>query len=123
MSGSDADYLDRNPMSMGQVFDDEFVRRECPELSQCGASKGALSAYFRARQDWQGLDLYLGGLIENWLPDDLLVKADRMSMAHSIELRCPFLDAEFADYCAALPLADRAAAAPGEYSRKIDRCH
>ncbi len=119
LSGSDADYLDRNPMSMGQVFDDEFVRRECPELSQCGASKGALSAYFRARQDWQGLDLYLGGLIENWLPDDLLVKADRMSMAHSIELRCPFLDAEFADYCAALPLADRAAAAPGEYSRKI----
>jgi len=36
----------------------------------------------------QYLDLKL------WLPGDILLKADKMSMAHSIELRVPFLDKE-----------------------------
>ena len=32
--------------------------------------------------------------INNWLPGDTLVRADRMSMAHGVELRAPFLDRE-----------------------------
>ena len=36
----------------------------------------------------QYLDLNL------WLPGDILLKADKMSMAHSLELRVPFLDKE-----------------------------
>ena len=29
-----------------------------------------------------------------WLPYDILLKADKMTMAHSLELRVPFLDKE-----------------------------
>ena len=42
-----------------------------------------------------------------------------MTMAHSIELRCPFLDVEFARYCAALPLDSKVQARYEEPMRKI----
>ena len=38
-----------------------------------------------------------------YLPDDLLVKTDRTSMAHSLEARVPFLDPEVYALAAALP--------------------
>jgi asparagine synthase (glutamine-hydrolysing) len=38
-----------------------------------------------------------------YLPGDLLVKADRMTMAHSLEARSPFLDHDFQSWAARLP--------------------
>lgn len=38
-----------------------------------------------------------------WLPDDLLVKADKMTMAASLELRVPFLDHCLLEWCTQLP--------------------
>src|SRR4029077_16289870 len=37
------------------------------------------------------------------LPDDLLLKADKMTMANSIELRVPLLDHELLEFAASLP--------------------
>ncbi len=41
--------------------------------------------------------------INLWLPDEILTKADRMSMAHSLELRVPFLDLGVADVARRIP--------------------
>jgi len=68
---------------------------------------GDPSARFRSRWDeTQGadelarvLDLDLG----TYLADELLVKADRASMAHSLEVRVPFLDNELAAFALGLP--------------------
>jgi asparagine synthase (glutamine-hydrolysing) len=38
-----------------------------------------------------------------YLVDDLLVKTDRLSMAHSLELRVPFLDPKVAEFAFSLP--------------------
>ena len=38
-----------------------------------------------------------------WLPNDILLKADKMSMANSLELRVPFLDKEVFEYARKIP--------------------
>jgi asparagine synthase (glutamine-hydrolysing) len=40
---------------------------------------------------------------KSWLPDDLLLKADKMTMANSVELRVPFLDHLLLEFAASLP--------------------
>lgn len=40
---------------------------------------------------------------ETYLPEDVLTKVDRMSMAHSIESRVPLLDNEVIEFAASLP--------------------
>lgn len=47
--------------------------------------------------------LYLDSKI--YLPDDLLTKVDRMSMAHSLEVRVPLLDHELIELVAAIPFS------------------
>lgn len=41
--------------------------------------------------------------IHTWLVGDILAKADKMTMAHSLELRVPFLDVRVAEYAKHLP--------------------
>lgn len=50
-----------------------------------------------------GVNRYLALDIDTYLPGDLLPKVDRMSMAHSLEVRSPFLDYRVQEFAAGLP--------------------
>jgi asparagine synthase (glutamine-hydrolysing) len=58
---------------------------------------GCPSTDWLARLLW--IDLHLG------LPDDMLTKVDRMSMAHSLEARVPLLDHPLVEFMATVPSA------------------
>jgi asparagine synthase (glutamine-hydrolysing) len=52
--------------------------------------------------------------LTTWLPDDILVKVDRATMAHSLEARAPFLDHRLIEYVASLPVGFRFAGGRGK---------
>jgi asparagine synthase (glutamine-hydrolysing) len=54
--------------------------------------------------------------INTWLPGDVLVKADRMSMAHGLELRVPFLDREVMAVATRLARAEKTAATTTKFA-------
>ena len=61
--------------------------------------------HFRAVEKASPLDQMLYVDAKVWLPDDLLLKADKMTMANGLELRVPFLDHQLVEFAATLPNA------------------
>ena len=65
--------------------------------------------YEEAIQYWEScpqdnlVDKTLQFYTKLYLPDDILVKADRASMMHSLELRSPYLDRELVDFVRRIP--------------------
>lgn len=79
-----------------------------------GDVTASLGAAVEAPLDWQRtvfaaargptvMSRVLEHNFRTYLPYDLLVKADRCSMAHSLELRAPLLDTALIEYAATLP--------------------
>lgn len=64
------------------------------------------------------LDRLLGVDTMSYLPDDLLVKVDRATMAHGLEARSPFLDHQLLEFCAALPTKYKARGGVSKYLLK-----
>jgi len=93
------------PSTMTHVFSEEAKRR----LYGIGSTallppsdSLVVEAYRKAsRFDWLDQMLYVYAV--QWLPDDLLMKADKMTMAHSLELRVPFLDDGLVEFLTGLP--------------------
>jgi asparagine synthase (glutamine-hydrolysing) len=83
---------------LARLYSGDFARSLDPER--------ALEPVRRLQERVRGQDtldamLYID--TKTWLPDDLLIKADKMTMANSLELRVPLLDHKVLEFAAALP--------------------
>lgn len=85
-------------------FDPAGMERLCRAefLAEAGGSRCAWDTVLMPT-GLRGVDRYLALDTATYLPGDLLLKVDRMSMAHGLEVRSPLLDHHVHEYAAALP--------------------
>ncbi|MBA2505534.1 MAG: asparagine synthase (glutamine-hydrolyzing) [Thermoleophilaceae bacterium] len=72
-------------------------------LAEAGGARHAWDEVL-ALPDLEGVDKYLSLDTHTYLPGDLNVKVDRMSMAHALEVRSPLLDHRVHEFAARLPV-------------------
>ncbi|EFO33981.1 asparagine synthase (glutamine-hydrolysing) 1 [Roseibium sp. TrichSKD4] len=107
IAGGDSSFLDlRNepyPLVMtNYMTSDEkasLLRENNIERDSLDSERERISSFGPASPLAQALYGYCG----DWLVEDLLMKADRMSMGVSLELRTPFLDYRLVEFAATLP--------------------
>lgn len=101
--------INRNPLSVLPNVFEEHERKALYShqlLAQlCDA--GSKDHIIRISEQFSNLDEISHMMwvdMHTYLPDDILVKVDRMSMAHSLEVRSPFMDHEVVEFICTLPI-------------------
>ena len=98
---------ERAHVSWRGIFDAEerrqLVHRELHHEIFAADPFAEFDAHFAEVRDCHYLDQAMYVDFKTWLADDILVKVDRMTMAHSLESRAPFLDHRLVEFAASLP--------------------
>lgn len=104
----------------GGMFSNETTALFRPELAYAFRTWRApfAQAWHEPPAHWTRLMRMQYVDLETWLPDDLLIKADRMLMAWGVEGRVPFLDHRVVEFGLGLPDALKIAGRNGKYFLK-----
>ena len=86
------------PMDRVELWKESYREHLVP-----GEPERLLVTLFEQMKAGSFLDRTMFADLNSYLPGDLLAKADRMTMVHSLEGRSPFLDHELASWAARLP--------------------
>lgn len=92
-----------NPFKFFNKNASELYTEGLYELITSNQHKNSLDSIIGKTNRLGTLDTMLYIDLMTWLPDDLLIKADKMTMANSLELRVPLLDHKLLEFAASLP--------------------
>ena len=108
-----------NPHAYFNRIKDKLYSEDFREAINGTANAAATARAYMARVQHQPvLNRLLYVDSKTWLPDDLLIKADKITMANSIELRVPFLDHKVLEFAARLPVDFKMNGAETKYTLK-----
>ncbi|WEG13791.1 asparagine synthase (glutamine-hydrolyzing) [Pullulanibacillus sp. KACC 23026] len=85
------------------MFDEGEKRFVLKDFNENTHFTQVTEALYRNSSTYQDVEKMQYVDLHTWLRGDILVKADRMTMAHSLELRVPFLDKEVFEVAASIP--------------------
>jgi asparagine synthase (glutamine-hydrolysing) len=96
-------YLSGVALTRESVAGDLLGEAAQPSVVGADGHYAALGAVARAALDLEALDRCVAIDFASYLPDDVLVKLDRMAMANSLEGRAPLLDHRVVEFGVRLP--------------------
>jgi asparagine synthase (glutamine-hydrolysing) len=94
----------RKPQYMAFAFDKQQKERIMRNSAGLKDSAQCIQSWYDGCDSDEPLDMYLQIHCRSWLTENLLWRADKMSMAESLEIRVPFLDHNLVEWAAAMPL-------------------
>jgi len=84
-------------------YKEKLYTEKFKDLSRLFDPEANLAAYFDSGSATEAIDRMLSVDAMTRLPDHPNMILDRMTMAHGLEARSPFLDHKLAEFCAAIP--------------------
>jgi asparagine synthase (glutamine-hydrolysing) len=114
--------LSRRYHGVRRVLTEELLRQMArdgfPTFEDSRYRLELFSQLYGGSQGYPELNQMLSVDLQSWLPDDLLLKADKMTMAASMELRVPFLDHRVVEFAGGLPCDLKLRNGQSKYLRK-----
>lgn len=98
-----SDFLRVNATHITNIFS-EKEKKEIFKTSSLKSTKKYIQSLYDFSSSPEPIDQLQAAYCHSWLVEDLLMKADKMSMATSLEMRVPFLDHKLVEWSATLPL-------------------
>jgi asparagine synthase (glutamine-hydrolysing) len=95
--------LEKRYIGNAKIFEEDMKKKVLKHYDQNMSYRDVTKPFFDESKDYSDVNKMQYVDIHTWLRGDILLKADKMTMAHSLELRVPFLDKKVFEVASKIP--------------------